>query len=68
MQKYISIHVKQKISEYLIVQCKNYKIEQKELKQILNQKILNFKYLIKTQLSLTSLIKYIQKSLVATRK
>ena len=55
-------------SEHLIVQCQNYKIKQEELKQELNQKTLNFKYLIKTQLDLTSLVKYIQKTLVATKK
>ena len=46
-------------SEHLIVQCQNYETEQEELKQELNQKTLNFKYLIKTQLGLTSLVKYI---------
>ena len=56
------------ISEHLIVQCQNYEIEQEELKQELNQKTLSFKYLIKTQLGLASLVKYIQKTLVATRK
>ena len=55
-------------SEHLIVQCQNYKTEQEELKQKLNQKALNFKYLTKTQFGLTSLVKYIQKTLVATRK
>ena len=55
-------------SEHLIVQCQNYETEQEELKQKLNQKTLSFKYLTKTQLNLTSLIKYIQKTLVATRK
>ena len=55
-------------SEHLIVQCQNYKIKQEELKQKLNQKTLSFKYLTKTQLGLASLVKYIQKTLVATRK
>ena len=55
-------------SEHLIVQYQNCEIEQKEFKQKLNQKTLNFKYLIKIQFDLISLVKYIQKTLVATRK
>ena len=55
-------------SEHLIVQCQNYETEQEELKQELNQKTLNFKYLIKIQIGLASLIKYIQKTLVTTKK
>ena len=46
-------------SEHLIIQCQNYEIKQEELKQELNQKTLSFKYLIKTQFGLASLVKYI---------
>ena len=55
-------------SEHLIIHCQNYETEQEELKQKLNQKTLNFKYLIKIQCDLTSLVKYIQKTLMATKK
>ena len=55
-------------AEHLIVQCSNYQYKQEELKLELNQLILNFKYLTTTNKELNALIKYLQKTLMTTRK
>ena len=55
-------------AEHLIVQCSNYRYEQKEMKLELNQLILNFKYLTTTNKELNALIKYLQKTLMMIRK
>ena len=46
----------------------NYQHEQRILKHELNTSSLSFKYLMKTQRGLTSLVKYLQSTWVATRK
>ena len=55
-------------AEHLVVECSNYAAEQQAMKLELNQSVLNFKYLLTTEKGLNVLIKYIQKTLIATRK
>lgn len=54
--------------QHLVTECSNYLHEQRIMKKELNMSTLNFKYLMKTQKGLISLINYIQTTLIATRR